>query len=125
MTSTDGQHHHLHAQHGDVFVPVHGGNTMPDFDSLVAAEQRELMEDELEDAEAEANERTRLLSHGERRRSVAFDSEAHAKSGTSGRPGGYSGLHADAAQDGSHAESDSKVEREDNRPAWRKPGLTW
>lgn len=111
MAPTNSQAHHLHAQHGDVFVPVHGGNTMPDFDSLVAAEQRELMEDDLEDAKAEANERTRLLArgpdNGQRRKSVSFGSGEQAEP------------HADAA------ENVSQEGHVDTRPNWRKPCLTW
>ena len=84
---------------------------MPDFDSLVAAEQRELVEDNLEDAEAEANERTRLLGNGlndgQRRKSVSFGSGEQVE------------RHADAAA------NISQEEHVDTRSNWRKPCLTW
>jgi hypothetical protein len=128
--NTVGSEHHIHAQHGNVFVPLPGGNMMPDFDSLVAAEQRELQEDHLED------ERAALLAKPNRRRSVGFapgNNPAHDY-------GSIEDSHRDAAQtssigEGSTAGSDDEQEGSDStriapgsadaKPGWRKPGLRW
>ena len=131
--NTVSNEHHVHAQHGNVFVPLPGGNLMPDFDSLVAAEQRELVEDQIED------ERAALLatsSNAPRRRSVGFASGKHPVKD-------YGSLHVshhDAAQVSSICESStagSDDEQDtfepgstasglvDTRPSWRRPGMRW
>jgi hypothetical protein len=106
---------------------------MPAFDSLVAAEQREMIEDEIED------ERAALLaksSSGARRRSVGFASTKHLVKDY----GSSDGSHYDAAQVGvisesSTAGSDDEQDTSepastasglvDTRPSWRRPGLRW
>lgn len=105
---------------------------MPDFDSLVAAEQRELMEDDLEDAEAEADERSRLLGSRpvglERRKSVAFD--AQTVPNKVGRPNGYSSIDANAHDNTveptvENATIKALQETVADRPKWRRAGLNW
>ena len=125
--------HHVHAQHGNVFVPLPGGNLMPEFDSIVAAEQRELVEDDLEDEHAALLAKS---SNAARRRSVGFVSGSHPVRDY----GSVDGSHIDATQVSAISESTTAGSDDeystpepsstvgivaDTRPSWRRPGLRW
>jgi hypothetical protein len=124
--------HHIHHQHGDIFVAGHGVNMAPDLEALIMAEQQEQMESDLEDEAADIDK-----AEQRRRRSVAFSPSAgvvHSKS-----------RHIDAADEIAVSETstpgssgmipirDASTHKYDTvregsivrRPRWRRPGLNW